>query len=176
MNWEAITAISEVIGAIGVIATLGYLAIQIRQNTKQLKQNESTAIATAVTESVASWRENRSYIYTNSEVTDLFLKGTTDPNSLDESERYRFRLIIHNTTDALWDLYLQTVKTGFSPDTWATLGVGLVKRVFATTGGQWFWMMYRDEYPEEFRREMDRIIEATAHDCAVRTEQNADPR
>ena len=34
MNWEALGAIGEIVGAIGVIATLAYLAIQIRQNTR----------------------------------------------------------------------------------------------------------------------------------------------
>ena len=32
MNWEAVGAVGEVLGAIGVIATLGYLAIQIRHS------------------------------------------------------------------------------------------------------------------------------------------------
>ena len=34
MNWEAIGAVGELLGAIGVIVTLGYLAVQIRQNTR----------------------------------------------------------------------------------------------------------------------------------------------
>lgn len=34
MNWEALGAIGEIVGAVGVIATLGYLAVQIRQNTR----------------------------------------------------------------------------------------------------------------------------------------------
>jgi hypothetical protein len=34
MNWEAIAAIAEVGGAIAVVATLVYLAFQIRQNTQ----------------------------------------------------------------------------------------------------------------------------------------------
>ena len=34
MNWEAIGAIGEIVGAIAVVATLGYLATQIRQNTR----------------------------------------------------------------------------------------------------------------------------------------------
>jgi hypothetical protein len=34
MNWEAIGAIGETLGGIGVIVTLIYLALQIRQNTK----------------------------------------------------------------------------------------------------------------------------------------------
>ena len=33
MNWEAIGAIGEVLGAAAVVVTLGYLAVQIRQNT-----------------------------------------------------------------------------------------------------------------------------------------------
>ena len=35
MNWEAIGAIGEVAAAAGVIITLGYLALQIRQSNKQ---------------------------------------------------------------------------------------------------------------------------------------------
>jgi len=34
MNWDAISTIAEIIGAFGVIASLTYLAIQIRQSTK----------------------------------------------------------------------------------------------------------------------------------------------
>ena len=37
MNWEAIGAIGEIIGALAVFVTLVYLAIQIRQNTKAIQ-------------------------------------------------------------------------------------------------------------------------------------------
>ena len=37
MNWEAIGVVAEVVGAAGVIITLVYLAIQIRQNTASTK-------------------------------------------------------------------------------------------------------------------------------------------
>ena len=37
MNWGAIGAIGEVLGALGVIITLVYLAGQLRQNTKELR-------------------------------------------------------------------------------------------------------------------------------------------
>jgi len=35
MNWDAIGAVGEVVGAIGVIVTLAYLALQIRQSNRQ---------------------------------------------------------------------------------------------------------------------------------------------
>ncbi len=37
MNWDAIGAIAELFGAVGVIASLVYLAVQIRQNTRTVK-------------------------------------------------------------------------------------------------------------------------------------------
>ncbi len=35
MNWDALGAIAELLGAVGVIASLLYLGRQIRQSTKQ---------------------------------------------------------------------------------------------------------------------------------------------
>ncbi len=34
MNWDAIGASAELVGALATVATLAYLALQIRQNTK----------------------------------------------------------------------------------------------------------------------------------------------
>jgi len=38
MNWDAIGAIAEVIGALAVLITLAYLAVQVRQNSTQLRE------------------------------------------------------------------------------------------------------------------------------------------
>ena len=37
MNWEAIGAGGEIVGALAVFLTLAYLSIQIRQNTKAVR-------------------------------------------------------------------------------------------------------------------------------------------
>jgi hypothetical protein len=47
VNWEALGAIGEVAGAIGVIVTLLYLSIQIRQNSKMMKANTKQSISDA---------------------------------------------------------------------------------------------------------------------------------
>ena len=39
MNWEAIGALGEWIGALAVLATLGYLALQIKQNSQSMRSN-----------------------------------------------------------------------------------------------------------------------------------------
>lgn len=38
MNWEAIGAIAEIVGALAVVVTLAYLAIQVRQNTRMMQR------------------------------------------------------------------------------------------------------------------------------------------
>jgi hypothetical protein len=162
MNWEAIDAISQMIGALGVIATLGYLAFQIRQNTKQLRHNERAAIAASANLSATNYRENRRQIYANSELAEIHIKGIADPESLNEVERFRFRLVLSNFVDANWDMYVNTVVMGFSPEAWSAHGSKVLRRVLGTPGGRWFWNDFCAEYPEDFRLEIDRIIGASA--------------
>ena len=37
MDWDALGAIGELVGAVAVLITVGYLAVQIRQNTRALE-------------------------------------------------------------------------------------------------------------------------------------------
>jgi hypothetical protein len=39
MSWDGISAIAELVAAIGVVASLAYLAVQIRQNTRHIDFN-----------------------------------------------------------------------------------------------------------------------------------------
>jgi len=39
MNWEAIGALADLIGGAGVILTLVYLAVQVKQNTQSMREN-----------------------------------------------------------------------------------------------------------------------------------------
>lgn len=44
MNWEAISAISEIVGAIAVVVSLIYVAAQIRQNTRMMRSGAKQAL------------------------------------------------------------------------------------------------------------------------------------
>ena len=47
MNWDAIGAIAELLGAVGVIASLVYLATQIRHSREQMDRNTQASAAAA---------------------------------------------------------------------------------------------------------------------------------
>ena len=44
MNWEAIGAVGEILGATAVLITLGYLAVQVRQSTRAMKTSTSSSL------------------------------------------------------------------------------------------------------------------------------------
>ena len=164
MNWEAIGAIGELLGAVGVIATLGYLAFQIRQNTQQLAQNELSSRASALNASANALRENRRSVYESSEVTEFWINGMEHPDGLSESDSYRFRLLMQNAIDGIWDIHSQTMVTGLSPETWNTQGVAVVERLVASPGGRRIWAQFRKNYTNEFRDEVDRVLAANCLD------------
>ena len=75
VNWEAVGAIANLVAAFGVIATLIYLAIQIRQNSNQLRGSATIAV----------YDYQRALIDTLTEDQELYkiaLRGNEDFDSL----------------------------------------------------------------------------------------------
>ena len=160
MNWtiQDFGAVADIVGAIGVIVTLGYLAYQIRQNTLQLKQTTLSAKAAAVNACNNALRETRYMIFETPEMTDVFLRGNQGPEALDEIGELRYRLLLQNITEVMVDIYTQTSVTNFSPETWETQGTSLVRRILSTRGGRRFWEGYNTAFPRPFQTEVDRIL------------------
>jgi len=80
VNWEAIGAIGEIIGALAVVLTLGYLATQIRQNTKA---ERNTAMQQLLSASAAT----NNLIAGDEQLASTLSKGFRDPRSLSDAER-----------------------------------------------------------------------------------------
>jgi len=89
----------------------------------------------------------------------------TSPEQIGDAARLRYRLAMQNVTDVMLEIYAQTLATGFAPETWNTQAHTLVERILATPGGQWFWATFGDNYPLDFRVEVDRVLESS---CSAR--------
>ncbi len=83
MNWDAIGAVAEGIGAAGVIASLLYLAIQVRASTR------ASAVASKF-RSAEMQSDFISLLIETPELNDLWLRGLAELDSLSESDYYRF--------------------------------------------------------------------------------------
>jgi hypothetical protein len=80
MNWEALGAIAEFLGAIGVILTLLYLSRQIQHNSRQLEGSSTIAVH----EYERSMIED---LCANKELWEIVKKGNGDWESLSEDEQ-----------------------------------------------------------------------------------------
>jgi hypothetical protein len=69
MNWEAIGAIGEIVGATAVVMTLVYVAIQIKQST-------TTSRAQAISQVNSQWRVLMGQIATNEGLAKIYRKAT----------------------------------------------------------------------------------------------------
>jgi len=83
VNWEAIGAVGEVIGAAGVIMTLLYLAVQIRGDARARRA------ATMHGQSNA-YRDFMQALAADDELSRIYLRGIRDFSSLEEAELVRF--------------------------------------------------------------------------------------
>lgn len=151
MNWDAVGAIGEIIGALAVFLTLAYLAAQIRQNTKAVR-------AAALDSSVNAVNAVRVAMFESPDVAAVYGKGLEDPDQLEEDERTRFRLILHTILWTIWNIHSQTDYAGLSKTTW-NAQIPVLDRLLGTRGGNWFWNQYKMEFEESFRNEVDKILE-----------------
>ena len=87
MNWEAIGAVGQVIGAVLVGLTLIYLAVQLRQNTSALKSSTFLAISTLMGSTMEVFA-------THSDLPPLLIKAQVGLDELSADERARFGFLM----------------------------------------------------------------------------------
>ena len=98
MNWEAIGAIAELLGAAGVIVSLLYLATQIRQNTRSVRMTSHHGL-------MSEFRATARALTQDPELGDLHRKGLENPEQLSEADRGRFGTQVASAVQIYGELY-----------------------------------------------------------------------
>ena len=81
----------EFFGAIAVVATLGYLAVQVRQNTRSVRAATYQAFS-------ESYGDFRTLLVKDERLGALFGKGLRSRSELSTSERFQFDSLMMNFT------------------------------------------------------------------------------
>ena len=104
MNWDAIGAIGEIIGALAVVTTLLILLIQVRQSNKSMIEANALQKAAAVSkhaESIGVWRSQ----FVQSRDTMALWLAMRDGKELDQIDLARF--------DNIWVNFVNTQRSNF---------------------------------------------------------------
>ena len=154
MDWEAIGAIGEIVGAAAVVATLGYLAVQIGQNTERERLAQEFL-------SNQYFNELRMLVASDSELAGIEMRGVADLSSLTPLERHRFDELMVSWVWAMQKAYrqMETMKlaTDFSE------GVShIIRRRFDGPGFSNWWSGAKGEFTDtEFRAAIDELLDSS---------------
>ena len=83
MNWDAIAAIGEILGATAVVVTLLFVAREVRQNNRSLS-------VTALRDTTAQWNHWSEMLATSGDLAEIVTKGNRNYNSLTETQQLRY--------------------------------------------------------------------------------------
>ena len=98
MNWEAISAVGQLVGAVAVLITLIYLAVQIKQNT--------AAVATATYEStMTGFNDINVVVASHPALASLLDRGCQSPDSLNAEEVVQFNFLLRCYANQWWKLF-----------------------------------------------------------------------
>ena len=140
----------EFVGAIAVVATLAYLAVQIRQNTKSAKALTYTATSTG-------WQD---LLLKLSEADlDIFIQLSVNHHELSHAQfmrayslyRAQFRRMEH-------DFYQYRSGT-FDEATWTAYVRGFAYDTFGSPGARAMWKLQSDTFETSFSECLDEIVE-----------------
>jgi hypothetical protein len=154
MNWEAIGAIGDMVGGFGVIITLIYLAMQVRQNTAAQKIS-----------SFQSLRENTVSLHdlcaSDSDLADLFVAGVSDQKPLSEQESNRFHFLLMSFFRRLESIYILEKVGHLSESDWSGIKLSCID-VLNQPGTRRWWMENQQRFRKDFVSWTQEMFESVA--------------
>jgi hypothetical protein len=152
VNWDAIGAIGEIVGATAVVITVVYLAHQVRKQTQESRLSATRDIS-------ARWDEVMETLISNPDLVEMYGTAVQDYNALPNKERLwasfcfqrLFRVmeqqLLHNRISNIEDDYHQSMSRAFFE--------------FLTFPGVQQWWENVDMFSDEFQKYVrKRLIEA----------------
>ena len=142
MNWEAIGAIGEIVGAAAVVLSLGYLAVQIRTQNGESR-------AAAMHDISVGWRA-ASEQFTDGELADIFIKANDDFDSLTEADALRFVAGVHGIFRVFEEAYNQHALGRLDRNLWDAMNRQYASYL-AAPAFQKYWEMRGYQYNQDFQ-------------------------
>jgi hypothetical protein len=150
MNWDAIGATAEMLGALAVIISLLYLASQVHQNTVASRISRYDSYVHTIA-------DVRRSILQNKALSRVWVVGLRDPSELDELESAKLRLLLYNAVQTMESLHLQLTQSGLDKEIWSR-EVPVISRVIDSSGGREWWANYKAGFDRSFIAAVDETL------------------
>ena len=151
MNWEMISAIGQMLGAIGVIISIVYLAAQIRNQSKESQRAAMNVLTT-------HWSDLNRTLVENPEIAVLWLRALRSFDDLDAESKLRFGAHLGRFLRFADSLYLNFLDGTLDRRLWRGYERTIADTV-AYPGFQSWWVTRKHWHTDEFCALIDRHIQ-----------------
>jgi len=148
---ESLANLGEIIGAIAVVVSLIYLAVQVRQNTKaQRTENFSRAL-----DRVAAMQAALSQ---DSDTAVIFAKGVADPSKITAKERIQFTWSMYELFGAFEFMFLASKSNSIPEEVWQRWS-SAVAYWLSFAGVQSWWRAKPIPFTDAFTSYIESLLE-----------------
>jgi len=132
MTLEQIFYVAQILAAVGVIVSLGFIGVQIKANTAALQRNEHNS-------TMSQWTVVRMAIVENRDIAELMTAGLRGEVALDASDQLRLEQFLSENAWAAFHIWDRTQRRIFPKGTFELTGGILLCSLFRTArGGDWW--------------------------------------
>jgi hypothetical protein len=144
MNWEAISAVSEIVGAVAVVISLIYVAAQIRQNTKMMRATAKQGLTEA----------SQNLIYTAIDKSEEWVKLTTGDDPSTREEDARMSLMVRAMLRGFESQCYHYESGLLEDDEWRALQTA-IKDLCSLPGFNKYWQQLKPHMSERLKKVID---------------------
>lgn len=143
MNWNEVSALSDLIAAIAVVISLIYLALQVKSNTRAFR----ATIRDSAFRQLEEWNH---VMMSNESLASLFQKGCSSYDSLEDAERSRFNHATFSLLKLFESIYIHYLEGSVGKDAWENNSHILF--IYATQPGiQRYWKVRQKIFDPRYK-------------------------
>ena len=150
---------AQILGGVGVIASIVYVGIQIRNNARALRASTYQQLSVI---SLQVWLA----MAHNGETTGIMLRGSDDFSALDRVEKARFRFVVMGYVKGFENAWFQRNIGTLRESDWKAVTSDL-NSFFSTPSAHTAWPMVKSRFNAEFTAFLDDVLKSQLPNVAA---------
>lgn len=152
MSFEQWSYLAQIVASIGVVISLIFVGLQIRQNTGALQRNEHNS-------TMAQWTVIRQAIAGNRDIAELMTAGLQGDRVIDAADQLRLEQMLQEHAWAAFHVWDRTQRGVFPKGTFELTAGPLLVRLLKTPRGEVWWRDAKTEgFIPEFVADVDALL------------------
>src|SRR5438067_2263872 len=155
MNWDALSAISQLVGSIAVVLSVLYLALQVHRSTRVAKLATQDAAATAL-------RDVTKPLMENAELGEIWRVGLENLDALSPADQARFFHATYQFLKAFETIHFHYAFGVMDQHLWEGWKE-LLRHYKAAPGIAHYWRLRESLFSERFRKFFNALEPPSEH-------------